>query len=127
MIAKLNKIHKKVFDTFVYQTDKTVHGRIEYWSIPEHVTKRGILKGDCEEFALACRYLCRQEGIVSQLAICEDECGEMHCVLHVNGLILDNRQPQVRTVDELTKIGYNWIAISGNEPGEQWHAVLPVK
>lgn len=111
----------------MYQTDKSAHGCIEYWSIPQHVIKHGTLRGDCEEFALSCRHKCREAGIVSQLAICKDECGELHCVLHVNGLILDNRQPHVRTVDELVKIGYTWVAISGNEPGDQWHAVLPVK
>lgn len=122
-IADLKVIHTAVFNKFKYKTDQESHGTIEHWNVPDEFAQGKVFTGDCEEFAMACRMLCREKGIVSQLAVCIDETGEYHCVLHVNGYILDNRHDSVKTTDELSKLGYKWIAISGDNVGDQWYKV----
>lgn len=120
----LVQIHRNVWNKFTYTTDKNNYGSDEHWVIPVEFMQSKRFTGDCEDFAMCCRTLCRQQNIPSQLAICLDETGEHHCVLHVEGYILDNRYNKVMTVDQLTNIGYKWIAISGYNIGDPWHRVL---
>ncbi len=80
--------------------------------------------GDCEDFALACRKLCRDANIPTRLVICYTEEGEGHCVLESSGWILDNRYTRVMSRDKLEKQGYKWLAISGFESGDDWHRIV---
>lgn len=121
----LKQIHKEVFDKFKYQFDKKQYGIVEKWVMPSDDfdgTQRIV--GDCEDFALACRKLCRDRGIEnSRLVVCMTETDEGHCVLEVNGWILDNRYRKVMSRDDLQQQGYRWLAISGYESGDDWHKI----
>lgn len=112
--SKLVHIHKRVLKGFKYVTDQKQFQVRERWVMPEDPER---VTGDCEDFALACRKLCREQNIASRLVVCNDETGEGHCVLEVNGWILDNRQKSVIARDDLD---YKWLAISGFESGEKW-------
>lgn len=101
---------------FVYITDREQYQQEEKWVLPAGA----ILNGDCEDFALACRALCREHGIQSRLVLCKVETGEMHCVLECDGLILDSRMKEVKKIDDLP---YQWLAMSGYEKGEDWRVI----
>lgn len=117
---RLDSIHKKIFSKFTYKTDEAKYGELEHWAMPDESTIGVKVVGDCEDFALACRALCRKENIPSRLVYCKVETGEGHCVLEVEGWILDNRYRKVRPRQELD---YTWIRISGYEPGDDWHVI----
>jgi predicted transglutaminase-like cysteine proteinase len=117
LIAKLSGIHSSVKGGFEYRTDLEQYNDVEHWVIPDDVKN---VTGDCEDFALACRKLCRQEGIPSRLVHCLTETREGHLVLECRGYILDNRFDRVRTNNSLD---YQWIKISGYEPGDDWHSL----
>lgn len=114
----LTKVHKKVFRSFEYKTDLEQYGRLERWVMPT----TDAITGDCEDFALACRVLLREQGIEnSRLVYCFTERAEGHLVLEVEGWILDNRQKKVVMKQKLTRQGYSWVSISGYLPGEPWY------
>jgi predicted transglutaminase-like cysteine proteinase len=125
LLQKLRKIHKSVLHNFTYKTDREQYGEEEKWVLPEDATDQtGKLVGDCEDFALACRAKCRKVGIDnSRLVVCLTEDNQGHCVLEVEGWILDNRQTDVVPRDKLQQRGYKWIAISGYNPGDEWYRV----
>lgn len=120
----LAQIHRKVFNKFKYKYDSKQYGMDEYWVMPESDFDGSTpIVGDCEDFALACRKLCRDAGIDSRLVFCYVE-GEGHCVLEVDGWILDNRMRKVRTNDSLTADeGYDFIAVSGYNSGDPWYMI----
>jgi predicted transglutaminase-like cysteine proteinase len=110
-------IHRRVMKGFTYVTDEKQYGVIEKWvqpGDPYNVT------GDCEDFALACRQLLRENNLPSRLVYCEDETGAGHLVLESSGHILDNRQRTVVSMQKLHAVGYKFIRISGFEPGDDW-------
>lgn len=118
---KLNEIHNLVFKNFKYKTDKRQYDKIEHWVQPdESYDGTQKLVGDCEDFALHCRKLLRDNNLESRLVFCEDETGEGHLVLECKGYILDNRHREVVTNTYLTKKGYKFISISGFESGDVW-------
>jgi predicted transglutaminase-like cysteine proteinase len=122
--STLTSIHKKVFVAFKYVTDKNQYGLEEKWSVPPEFLDRMIFKGDCDDFAMMCRKLCREAGIDnSRLLFCHTEDGEGHLVLEVEGYVLDNRSRKLETKDTLSDNDYKWIAISGYNPGDQWTGV----
>lgn len=125
MIDLLDKIHSTVFSNFKYKTDLEQFGVEEKWLMPDALYDgTTTVVGDCEDFALACRKLCRDNGIDnSRLVVCLTEDGEGHCVLEVNGWILDNRRRRVVTRDRLGSEGYKWLAVSGYNPGDDWHRI----
>ncbi len=119
-IAK--KIHRNLFKNFSYITDLENYGVEEKWVMPkDSFTDSQKFSGDCEDFALACRKLIREAGIKSRLVYCIVEDGEGHCVLEVNGYILDNRQASIISNRKLVKKGYKFLAISGYESGDPWY------
>ena len=119
----LDNIHNKVLRKFTYKTDAKQYGMAEKWIMPDEAYDgTQEFTGDCEDFALACRKLCRHSDVTnSRLVYCEDETGEGHCVLEVAGWILDNRKTKVMSRDDMRK--YKWIAISGYNSGEPWHYI----
>lgn len=122
--STLSRIHRKVIKVFEYTTDKEQYGISEKWSVPPEYSTGMTFKGDCDDFAMMCRKLCREHGIDnSRLVVCRTETGEGHLVLEVTGYILDNRSLQLETKDSLTDKGYTWLAISGVNPGDAWHGV----
>lgn len=121
LASKLSYIHRSVFGNFEYKTDKEKHGKPEKWEmIPESFTPNSKLVGDCEEFAMACRKLCRDENIESRLVVCWTEEDEGHLVVECDGYVLDNRYPKLMTKDSLEREGYRWYAISGFNSGDPW-------
>lgn len=126
MKKTLQKIHKNVLSRFVYTSDMKQFGEEEYWYIPD-VSSNVKIRGDCEDFVLACRELCIQEGIDnSRIVVCRIERGsqrgEHHAVLEVEGYILDNRQSSVRTINQLNR-EYSWIAVSGYDLCDNWNTI----
>jgi predicted transglutaminase-like cysteine proteinase len=122
--STLESIHDKVFESFRYVTDAMQYGLEEKWSVPPEFSERMIFKGDCDDFAMMCRKLCREAGIDnSRLLVCYTENGEGHLVLEVEGYVLDNRSRKLETKDTLTNKDYKWVAISGYNPGDQWTGV----
>lgn len=120
----LSEIHSKVFDVFEYTTDREHYGLEEKWSVPPEYSADMTFKGDCDDFAMMCRKLCREAGIDnSRLVVCYDETGEGHLVLEVEGYVLDNRSRDLETQDSLSRVGYEWVAISGYNPGDPWYGI----
>ena len=125
LIDILDDIHHKVFRKFKYRFDRQQYQMEEYWQMPDSDFDGSTpIVGDCEDFALACRKLCRDAGIDnSRLVFCYTEEGEGHAVLEVEGWILDNRYRQVVSNDWLQDEGYNFIAVSGYNSGDPWHYI----
>ena len=121
MRKKLGRIHSKVLRGFTYKDDIDQFGVIEDWRLPEDVER---VTGDCDDFAIACRYLVKQAGYESRLIICKTEKGEYHLVCSVVGYILDNRQKGVMTVSQLERRGYTWVRTSGLNPGDPWRVIV---
>jgi len=118
----IKDIHKLVFSNFTYITDKKQYNNIEKWVQPaSDYDGTTSFKGDCEDFALACRKLLRDANIESRLVYCTVENGEGHLVLSVDGWILDNRFRAIKTNSYLVKHGYTFIKISGLNSGDPWH------
>lgn len=120
----LDRIHARVFEGFTYTTDEEQYGVMEDWRIPSDVDK---VSDDCDGFALACRFLLRQENIPNRLLVCLTETNEWHLVCCVENYILDNRQTKVKTIKQLQRLGYKFRYISGYEKGEAWHEIDRVK
>ena len=120
----LDRIHRQVFHNFTYKTDKKQYKLDEHWVMPDaSYDGSQDFVGDCEDFALACRKLCREEGLKTRLVYCTEETEGGHAVLECEGWILDNRQRKVVTNDYLTDNGYKFIGISGYESGDPWHYI----
>jgi predicted transglutaminase-like cysteine proteinase len=121
----LDTIHTRVLKHFTYQTDQEQYGTVEKWVMPSPTFKGATnFVGDCEDFALACRKLCREAGLKTRLVVCAIE-GEGHCVLECEGWILCNNQSHVMPRDDLNKHkGYNWLYISGYNPGDDWQEII---
>lgn len=117
LFQKISGIQTKVYNRFTYYTDEDQYGTAEKWVIP---SVSAPFSGDCEDFALACRKLCREQKIQSRLVVCMVN-GEGHCVLEVNGWILDCNYDHVVSRNELTN--YQWRAISGFDPGDDWKLI----
>lgn len=114
---QLDKIHRDVLNGFTYRYDQDQYGTPEKWVMPEIGEP---VVGDCEDFALACRALCRAAGLKTRLVFCLTEDGGGHCVLACHGWILDNRQVWVKRRDDLR---YTWRWISGYKPRDKWHKI----
>lgn len=115
---------KGVFNTvlgmFDYQTDETIWGKEEHWEDPAYIASQittGKIAGDCDNFALACRFLLYKYEIHNRIAFCMTETNEGHLVCEAGGFVLDNRQTEVIPWD---KLPYKWIKISGYKVGEPW-------
>lgn len=119
----LGTIHRKIFQRFTYAKDQDQYGINEKWVMPEEAYDGSQrFTGDCEDFALACRKVCREAGIEdSRLVYCKTELSGGHCVLEVQGWILDNRQTKLKSRDDMK--GYRWIAVSGYNSGDPWHYI----
>lgn len=117
LFNSLSVIHNKIKSKFTYETDQDQYGTPEKWVMPS--VGGSAITGDCEDFALACRQLCREANIPTRLVVCL-VAGEGHCVLESSGWILDNNYDRVVSRDELS---YEWVAISGFNPRDDWKLI----
>ena len=118
----LSVIHKRVHDGFTYKTDKRQYGVAEKWVEPYDPTN---VTGDCEDFALACRKLCREAGYKTRLVLCKLN-DDGHLVLSCGGWIFDNNFDDVKSRDALEHLNgmdYEWLKCSGYEAGDPWHTI----
>ena len=126
-IKDLQSILDYVNFRFNYTSDFEERGLPDHWVDQDELNRdldksqRADFKDDCDGFALACRYKCRQLNIPSRLVFCRTETGVYHLVLEVEGWVLDNRYKWVMARD---KLGYTWISISGFEKGDDWRSIL---
>lgn len=119
----LDKIHHSIKKRFVYRRDYELWDKVEHWERYDQIPNTGIIHGDCDCFALACRKECRKLGIRSRLVYCKvGDTG--HLVLESDGWILDNRYDQVVAN---TFLNYNWISISGYDRGDDWYIITGFK
>lgn len=113
----LNAIQSKVYHKFTYETDREQYGVDEKWIMPSIGSP---FVGDCEDFALECRRLCRESGIQTRLVVCLID-GFGHCVLEASGWIFDCNYDHIVSRDDLKD--YNWWAISGFNPQDDWKLI----
>lgn len=121
--ATVKHIFNDVTAMFEYVTDQDWYNNPEHWEDPKQIEAQlleGKIVGDCDNFALACRYLLNHEKIPNRIAQCLTEDGESHLVCEAEGWILDNRQTRVRSWGELP---YTWVKISGYKVGEPWREI----
>lgn len=120
----LEQVCASVHNGFRYVPDLLAWGKPEYWaSIQDDagkVAQDGIVTGDCDDFALMCRYKLDAFGIENHLVFCQVSTGEYHLVCEASGWILDCRYKQIMPRNLLD---YTWISRSGTKPGEPWHLI----
>lgn len=113
----LRSIHKQVLNHFIQRSDAG-----EHWQMPpENYDGSQRISDDCDGFCLACRVLLRNQGIPSRLVYCKVN-GGGHLVVEVDGWILDNTQKTV--VANSLLWNYQWIRISGYQPGDPWREIV---
>ena len=122
LFKQLSMVHRDQLWRFVYTPDSDQFNMPEYWMRPVEIPDPPeILRGDRDDFALACRKQLRQAGINNnRLVFCYVETGGGHLVCEVEGWILDNRQRQVMRRDD---IPYAWLKISGYHSGDPWRRI----
>ena len=124
LLKKLRIIFFNVKSRFVYKKDIEVWDRLEYWEAEKQIPDKGLINGDCDCFALACRKECRKQNIPSRLVFCRVNVNKKwlgHLVLESIGYILDNISSDVIERDLLP---YKWVSISGYEKGDSWYSLL---
>lgn len=106
-----------------YEDDRRNYGKAEYWQV-------AVNRGDCEDMALAARQRLMTQGWpanVLRLASVFTETRETHSVLTVEvsragrreTLVIDNRNPEVMTWDQLKQKGY-WFVSRQSAHGAEW-------
>ena len=118
---ELQQIHRDVLKRFTYISDIKKWNLIDHWPSPDQLPTDAAFTGDCDDFALMCRKMCRERNIKSRLVLCiiEDR-RTFHLVCESDGYILDNR---CIVVVEIKDLDYEWKYISGYEAGDDWHFV----
>jgi len=108
---RLQQVLDRAHGQHEYRYDRDQYGQREYWT--------ASLIGDCEDFALWCRDALAQQGVAADLVLCgvDNPAGD-HLVVHVDGLILDNRHRWVMRQDDLP---YAWIKIG--KPDGTWYMI----
>jgi predicted transglutaminase-like cysteine proteinase len=117
----LEEVLQRVNDKFQYDSDSSTYGESDYWS---PASASNGWRGDCEDHALLCRELLQAKGIYgSKLLTCWTETEQYHCVLYMQGWILDVRFTRVMSNTDLQKIGYKWHK-AGLEDGRWFYVNL---
>lgn len=97
-IQEVKALHRAALSNHVYVTDMEQYGVNEKW-VPS-------LVGDCEDYALWIQQALKQKGIIGDLWIVRTETDELHVVVVVGGMVVDNRYRQVKRKQDLP---YKWI------------------
>lgn len=122
-LLEITNIFNRVQGIFTYRSDPELWLREDHWEDPiqllDQLTKGEII-GDCDNFALACRFLLLQANIPNRIAMCLTESGEGHLVCEAEGYVLDNRQS---TIMAWKSLPYKWIKISDYKIGGPWRNI----
>lgn len=123
LLKVLEEVFEEEIGRFIYTPDQELYKMPDKWiaekDIPDLPNK---FRGDCEDFALACRKNLRHRGITnSRLVFCLTVEHQYHMVLEVEGWILDCLQTSVVASQDT---GYGWISISGENPGDPWRSLV---
>lgn len=119
---QVKKSFNYIKDIFHLDENSEWYDRPEEWEDSALIfdqMSQGKITGDCNNFVLACRHLLDTAGIKNRIILCKTQ-DEYHLVCEVDGWILDNTQPRIRSWSELS---YEWIKISGFEKKEPWHEI----
>ena len=115
--ANLDRVRQLTQKGRRYKSDESVWGEAEHWETPDEVATN--IDGDCDTDALRVRCVLRSLGIKNRLVYCK--AGTVgHLVCEVEGWIFDVNYPRVTSRGNLP---YEWIAMSGYEPGDPWHVI----
>lgn len=121
MRDQINEIFQDVRSHFIWRPDpeweiQYKDGTLkikDHWDLMEP-DENGTLRGDCEDFALYCSKMCKEQLGISKknrtLTFCRTETGEGHMVVEILGYILDNRQRTLTTIQKLKSSGYRDFA-----------------
>ena len=114
-------VFRRVKAGFRPVSDEEQYGMPEDWRLPpdpDHV------RGDCDDFAIACRALLREKDYKPRLLQCQTETGVGHLICVLGKVALDNRMRAIEPIERLvSRFGYTLISISGTAPGDDWHEV----
>jgi|LWDU01.1.fsa_nt_gi predicted transglutaminase-like cysteine proteinase len=109
------EIHAHILRGFTYVPDFG-----EEWTMPTG----GPVSGDCDDFALACRGMLRDNGIASRLMVVKTGGGGHHLIVLTDAFrVLDNRADHVYTWHQGPSRKYQALMVSGFEAGDPWHEV----
>jgi len=119
---RVEKIFRQVKEEFKHTPD----GPVDNWAVPsEHhamLAQLGVIKDDCDGFALRCRELLDGLAVDNRLVIVRVRSLPFpvngHMVCTVGGWVLDNRCSSVISRDLLD---YDFLIQSGFHAGDDWH------
>lgn len=121
----ITKAFYNVLNRFQYTPDEQAWGSPEYWASPKEMAAQadadGMVRGDCDDFAILCRDELAKAGLRSRLVFCQVETGGYHLVCEIDGWVLDCRHRIVMPRDDLP---YQWVSISGYATGEEWREIV---
>ena len=121
---ELRRTFRLVKNNFIFTED---YGE-ENWKMPPvGYDGRQRIRDDCDGFCLACRILLRKANIPNRLVYCEIREQRKwygHLVVEADGWILDNLQNRVISNTSIYLVNYNWLRISGYDPGAAWHEIV---
>ncbi|MFK8068794.1 MAG: transglutaminase-like cysteine peptidase [Gammaproteobacteria bacterium] len=123
--SKLNYVNHFVNSTIEYKTDKSIHDRLDKWSLPHQTLHSGV--GDCEDYAILKMGLLANLGVpkkaMSVIVLEDTKRGLYHAVLAVRTnagiFILDNasrkvkKDTQIQNYRPLYSVGVNKNYIFG--------------
>lgn len=119
---ELVEINDIVNQTVTAQSDLSVYGTLDYWTIAGKY-------GDCEDYALTKQLMLRQRGwpmSVLLITVVRDENGDGHAILTVRtsrgDFVLDNRQPRIVA---WTATPYQYIKRQSSSDPRIWMALAP--
>lgn len=107
---KILDAFEKTYRLFLYKADQPVYGKDDWRSHAQSVREGRFFEDDCDGFAITCADLLLEQGYKPELWICSVPLGQgRHMVCQVDGLILDNRYPGIRTIKEAERGSlYRW-------------------
>ena len=98
-VDKVSNLHSYYITKHVYKTDLEKHGVSDFWE--------AALEGDCEDYALFMYKKAKTVGVESTMWIVRTETNELHMVLVVDDVVVDNR---FNTTTLKSDSNYKWIA-----------------
>ena len=119
-ITDATEVFDKIMGGVSYVTDEEQFGEQEDWRLPEDVS--GV-RGDCDDFAIACRTMLIERGHEPRLVLCKVR-GQGHLICILGKVALDNRMRGIVKIETLVdRHAYELVSVRGTQPGDDWHAI----